>query len=90
MTRLALFLAALAIICSGCTVQELIIAEETELVVAVSSIDEAVLLDIGIVEFDAGIPKNNRPEKSGIYTPIRRAEAKYIPYHLKTTLQGTG
>lgn len=90
MTRLALFLAALAIICSGCAVQELIIAEETELAVAVSSIDEAVLLDIGIVEFDAGIPDNNQPEKTGIYSAIRRAEAKYIPYHLKTTLQGTG
>ena len=90
MSRLALLLAALAVFNSGCAVQELIIAEETELAVAVSSIDEAVLLDIGIVEFDAGIPNNNRPEKTGIYGTIRRAEAKYIPYHLKTTLQGTG
>lgn len=90
MTRLASLLAALAIFSSGCAVQELIIAEETELAVAVSSIDEAVLLDIGIVEFDAGIPNDNRPEKTGIYGTIRRAEAKYIPYHLKTTLQDTG
>jgi len=71
-------------------VQELVLAEETELVMATSSVDEALLLDVGIVEFDARIPAGNRPEKTGIYDEIRKAEAKYIPYHLKTTLQGTG
>jgi hypothetical protein len=71
-------------------VQELVIAEETQLVVATSAIDEALLLDVGIVEFDPRIPENNRPEDTGIYDDIRSAEAKYIPYHLKTTLQGVG
>jgi len=71
-------------------VQELVIAEETELLVAESSVDEALLLDVGIVAFEDGIPEDNRPEKTGIYDDIRRAESKYIPYHLKTTLQGTG
>jgi len=75
---------------SGCAVQELVIADETELVVAASSIDEALLLDVGIVEFDPRIPEDNRPQKTGIYDDIRLAEAKYIPYHLKTTLQGAG
>lgn len=75
---------------SGCAVQELVIAEETELDVATSSVDEALLLDVGIVEFEPRIPKNNRPEKTGVYDEIRHAEAKYIPYHLKTTLQGSG
>lgn len=75
---------------AGCAVQELVVAEETELVVAASSIDEALLLDIGIVEFYDGIPDDNKPEKTGVYDDIRRAEAKYIPYHLKTTLQGAG
>ncbi len=90
MVRLAIVLFAVAIFASGCAVQELVVAEETELVVAASSVDEAMLLDVGIVEFDAGIPKDNRPEKTGIYADIRRAEAKYLPFHLKTTLQGTG
>jgi len=74
----------------GCSIQELVVAEETQLVVAATSIDEAMLLDVGVVEFDAGIPGNNRPEKTGIYEDIRLAEAKYIPYHLKTTLQSAG
>ena len=65
-------------------------AEETELVVATTSVEEALLLDVGIVEFDAQIPEGNRPEKSGIYDDIRLAEAKYMPYHLKTTMQGVG
>ena len=92
MTRLHLKIIAIAIaiFASGCTVQELVVADETKLVVATSSVDEALLLDVGIVEFDARIPADNRPEKTGIYGDIRRAEAKYLPYHLKTTLQGAG
>ena len=81
---------AYAVFSAGCAVQEVVIAEETQLVIATSSVDEVLLLDVGIVEFDPRIPDGNDPEKSGIYEDIRRAEAKYLPYHLKTTLQGTG
>ncbi len=90
MIRLLIAILTIAIFTAGCAVQELVVAEETQLVVATSSVDEALLLDIGIVEFDAGIPENNDPMKTGIYDDIRRAEAKYLPYHLKTTLQGSG
>lgn len=90
MIRIVITVLILTLIGSGCAVQELVVAEETELVMAESSVDEAMLLDIGIVEFDAGVPEGNRPEKSGIYGDIRLAEAKYIPFHLKTTLQGAG
>ena len=90
MIRLLIILLTVAIFGAGCAVQELVIAEETQLVVATTSVEEALLLDIGIVEFDAGIPEGNRPEKTGIYGDIRLAETKYIPYHLKTTLQGAG
>ena len=61
---------------TGCAVQELVVAEETELVMAESSVEEAMLLDIGIVKFDAGIPEENRPERTGVYEDIRLAEAK--------------
>ena len=90
MTKKAILLAVSISMSWGCAVQELVVAEESELDVALSSIDEALLLDIGIVKFDARIPKNNLSHKTGIYEDIRRAEAKYIPFHLKTTLQGTG
>jgi hypothetical protein len=90
MIRLLITILTVAIFSSGCSVQELVLAEETELVVATSSVEEALLLDVGIVEFDAQIPEGNRPEKTGIYDDIRLAEAKYMPYHLKTTMQGAG
>ena len=85
-----IIIVALALSATGCAVQELVLAQETELVVAMTSVDEALLLDVGIVEFDPGIPDGNLPQKTGIFEDIRRAEAKYIPYHLKTTLQGAG
>jgi hypothetical protein len=75
---------------TGCAVNEVIEAEETELIVAESPPDESLLLDIGVVEFSDGIPANNDPEDTGIYSEIRSAESRYLPYHLKTTLQGTG
>ena len=90
MIRLLITIASLSIFAAGCAVQELVVADETELVVATSSVDEALLLDIGVVEFDARIPEDNRTDKTGIYEDIRLAEAKYIPFHLKTTLQNTG
>lgn len=87
-TEIALLAACL--VASGCTVNEVIEAEETELVVAEVPPDESLLLDIGVVEFDSGVPSNNDPEDSGIFEEIRSAESRYLPYHLKTTLQGTG
>jgi len=90
MLRLSLPLIVLCLMGTGCTVNEVIVAEETELVVANSPVEESRLLDIGIVEFAPGIDDDNNPRKSGIFEEIRFAETKYLAYHLKTTLQGTG
>lgn len=75
---------------AGCSVNEVVVAEETKLLVAESPVDEALLLDIGIVEFNPGIPDNNDPEKSRVFEEIRNAETRFLAYHLKSTLQGTG
>ena len=82
--------AAFVLTLSGCSVNEVVTAEETELVVAEAPPDESLLLDIGVVEFEAGLDDDNDPDTSGIYDEIRSAEVRYLPYHLKTTLQGTG
>lgn len=87
---LCLLILAVSFINAGCTVSEIISAETTELNVASLDIAESMLLDIGIMNFDAGVPAKNNFEKSGIYPEIRQAEARYLPYHIKTTLQGTG
>lgn len=80
----------LTVACTGCTVSEVITAEKTPLQVASLEIDESMLLDVGIMNFDAGIPESNDADESGIYPEVRQAEARYLPYHLKTTMQGTG
>lgn len=85
-----LLLIAGLLACSGCTVSEVITAEQTELTMAEQDIAENLLLDVGIINFDAGVPDNNIPEKTGVYEEVRRAEARYLPYHIKQTLQGTG
>lgn len=78
------------LVCTGCTVSEVITAERTELEVASLEVPENMLLDVGIVTFEAGVPEDNDADRSGIYQEVREAEARYLPYHIKTTLQGTG
>jgi hypothetical protein len=75
---------------AGCTVNEVIVAEESTLVVAETPVEESKLLDVGIIEFAPGLDEDNDPSKTGVYEEIRFAETKYLAYHLKTTLQGTG
>ena len=84
----ATVLAAAAL--AGCTVTEVIAPEQTPLAVASLNVTEALLLDVGIVNFDENVPDKNDPAKTGIYPEVRMAEARYIPYHLKNTMQGTG
>ena len=90
MNKNQIVVALVGLALSACSVNEIVTAEETELVVATAPKAENLLLDIGIIEFDAGIPEKNDPEKSRIYGEIRGAESRYLAYHLKTTMQGTG
>ncbi len=79
-----------AAVFAGCTVSEVIAPEESPLAVASLNVTESLLLDVGIVNFDDGVPEKNDPVKTGIYPEVRMAEARYVPYHLKNTMQGTG
>ena len=88
--RISLLLVAACLLLPACSVNEVVQAEETELIVAKAAPAESLLLDIGIIQFDAGVPNNNNALESGVYQDIRSAESRYLPYHLKTTLQGTG
>ena len=90
MLRLWSLVLILCLVSAGCTVNEVIVAEESELVVSRAPVEESRLLDVGIVEFASGLDEDNDPRESGVYEEIRLAETKYLAYHLKTTLQGTG
>ncbi len=78
------------VVIEGCTVNEIIYAEKTILDTASLQISENMLLDVGIINFNPGIPENNDVDKTRIYPEIREAEARYVPYHIKTVLQQTG
>ena len=67
----ALIIAACFVL-PGCAVNEVITAEETELIVAETPPEEALLLDIGIIQFAEGIPKNNDPANSRIFEEFPR------------------
>lgn len=74
----------------GCSVTEIVTPDETVLDVTEEATNEDLALDIGIVEFADGIPSNNDPAKTRVFDDIRRAEARYLPYHLKTTMERAG
>jgi len=88
--RLVSLIVFSAFLNSACTVSEIIHSETIELDVASLQISESMLLDVGILNFEPGVPRKNDVEKTRIYPEVRMAEARYLPYHLKTTLQGTG
>lgn len=90
MLKRSCFLFFAAWLVSSCSVNEVVTAQVSELQLADVAPPEEMLLDIGIVEFADGVPKNNDPVKTGIYEEVRSAEVRYLPYHLKTTLQATG
>lgn len=78
------------IITSACTVSEVIDADRTTLDIASLNISENLLLDVGVVKFDPGIPEENDADKTGIYEEIRETESRFFPYHIKATLEKTG
>jgi len=47
------------------------------------------LLDVGIFIFDPNIPEDIE-DNPLVFPEIRKAEARYIPYHLKNTLEESG
>ena len=61
---------------------------------AVGEVPEETLLDVTIEVFDPGLPDPSVPatkaEKQGVFPEVRKAEARFIPYQLKQTLQSTG
>ncbi len=64
--------------------------EPTTISMAEKELAESDLLDVGIETFDAGIEGADSDEEEGVFPDIRNSEARYIPVHLKNTMQRTG
>ncbi len=76
---------------SACASHQIIKANATPSIKAQQEIPESQLLDVGVSIFNPGIPEDPKDqEKENIFPEVRKAEARYIPYVLRTTLEGTG
>jgi hypothetical protein len=80
---------------SGCMVNETKPLPKINPVQAKATIPEDELLDVGIVEFDVNIPEEvakdpDKLAKQRIYPDIRKAEARFIPSQLRSTLESSG
>lgn len=77
------------VLTAGCSVSRDIKYEAVDLVRTDRELPAAELMSVGIVVFDPGIGEQV-DEKKMIFPDVRKAEARYMPYHLKTTLEASG
>lgn len=63
-----------------------------EAIQAKSEVPEERLLDIGVAVFDAGVDEEDRERLAakGLSPELRRAEGRFVAFHLRKTLEGTG
>lgn len=81
----------LAGLLAACTSERVIHANAPPASRAEQAPVEQRLLDVAIVVFDPGLPKEGKSdENSEAYREIRSAEARYLPYTLKKTLDHSG
>lgn len=66
--------------------------EPEDLILAEHEVDYDMLLDVGIVVFDPGLPEESESalEQEGVFPEVRKSEARYMAFQLKNTLQASG
>ena len=76
---------------SSCGSTQVISANSSPAVMASEPLSPEEVLDIGIIAFDPNIPDDIEESNENLVVPdVRRAESRYIAYHLKNTLENTG
>ena len=86
-----LLLAFHGVLLYGCSSSNSIKVKPDEAIeVEQTQLQESNLLDVGIIVFKAGQISNEQKEDEGITPEIRKAEARYISYHLRETMQNLG
>ncbi|MBL8197538.1 MAG: hypothetical protein JNJ67_01265, partial [Chromatiales bacterium] len=75
----------------GCSTARTVDYPQAELVRAAAEVPDIERLDVGIILFDPGTSADSlADEKKLIFPEVRQAEARYMPYQLKTTLESSG
>lgn len=77
---------------AGCSTTKVIKANASPAIQASGQISPDLLLDVGVLPFDPNIPPQEELDEEGqiIVPDVRRAESRYIAYHLKDTMELTG
>ena len=85
-----LLVALLGLILYGCSSSNFIKVNSDEAIeVEQTQLQESNLLDVGVIVFEGGEISEEQKEDDGITPEIRGAEARYISYHLRETMQKT-
>ncbi len=85
-----LVLAALALGMSACVVETRPV-DRVNAVQATTEIAQEQLLDVGVQLLDPNIPEDEKEqEELKIFPDVRKAESRYMPMRLRSTLEGTG
>lgn len=66
------------------------VVDKEDLIISPVELQETELLDVSIKVFDPGKLPEDTEEKRGLSTEIRNSEARYMPIHLKYTMQRSG
>ena len=89
MNRFFVLLVALLMI-PGCATLRNEVADGVKPVIATEELESSELLDVAIVVFDSEELTDKQIRELGLSEEIRQAEERYIPIHLKYTMQRTG
>ncbi len=75
---------------TGCGSTKVIRANADPAIQATGQTPDDLLLDVGVLPFDPNIPGEEELDDQIIVPDVRKAESRYIAYHLKDTLELTG
>lgn len=83
-------LAGLAWLVAGCTSHTITRVDSVEVRRAEQELPQEALLDVGIAVFDPNVPEHQDPrDDDPVFPEVRKAEARYIPYQLRRTMERT-
>ena len=77
-----------ALLLSACVSNSVKRVNNTQAIHAERDIPQAQLLDVNVLMFDPGLEED--ADDPAVFAEVRKAEAGFIPYRLRDTLQGTG
>jgi hypothetical protein len=88
--RMPLALIVVSLLLNACAGSRKVTYDTVDIIQADSEVPEHQLLDVGILIFDPGVAEGQTEMDDNVFPDVRRAEARFMPYHLKKTLESTG